>query len=159
MTSGPSRRLRNRVIVALMMVCSAGGSSGTHDSGADASADTSATGLVPEAGFVNVPPLPHGGYAARFFYVSQPADEDAPDKPLLVLFNGSAHLAMEIGLLAYGTGRTMLNPDAPARAPATNYARWTRFARVGLEGEAAALIERVTADRPIARWLVDRTPR
>ncbi len=130
MTSGGSRRLRTRLVVALTLACSACGASGTHDKAADASVDTSATGLVPEAGFAEVPALPDGGYAARMFYVFQPADEDAPHKPLLVLFNGSAHLAMEVGLLAYGTSRTTLDPNAPETAPAKNSARWTRFANL-----------------------------
>ena len=120
------RRLRERAIVALPLASLACGSSGTRG----VSTDASTTPLVPEAGFTDVPPLPDGGYAARMFYVFQPADEDAPHKPLFVLFNGSSHLAMEVGLLAYGTGRTTLDPNAPEAAPATNSARWTRFANL-----------------------------
>lgn len=68
-------------IVALALASLACGSSGTRG----ASADASTTPLVPEAEFTDVPPLSDGGYAARVFYVFQPADEDAPHKPLFVL--------------------------------------------------------------------------
>jgi hypothetical protein len=88
--------------------------------------------LAPEAGFVDVPPQPGGSpYAARMFYVFEPADQDAANRPLAVFTAGGPGYPASLELLPYGTAqRTLGSPSAPAVPPAPNSASWTSFANL-----------------------------
>jgi len=85
--------------------------------------------LVSEAGFLDVPPQASAAqYPARMFYSFRPADQNAWQKPLLVVFDGGPGGATTANLLAYGTGPVTLDPDAGT--PLANLASFTRFANV-----------------------------
>jgi pimeloyl-ACP methyl ester carboxylesterase len=97
----------------------------------EASGPSNAPPLVAEAGLLEVPardvtlagkPV-HLSAAARLFYNFEPADADATDRPILVLFNGFA----DDILRPYGTGR-MTVMEGGAVVP--NASSFTRFANL-----------------------------
>jgi hypothetical protein len=84
-----------------------------------------------EAGFIDVPPRSADLQYERMFYVFQPADTDAVNKPLAILFNGGPGVATTgSGLLALGTGRFAIDSDGATDEPFPNAASWTRFANL-----------------------------
>lgn len=94
--------------------------------------DAAGPPIVAETGFFEVPGQPTSAtYAARLFYVFQPADTDPAHKPIFVLSNGGPGWPTTGGLLAYGTGRYSLDANAEADAPPTvNPSSWTSFANL-----------------------------
>jgi pimeloyl-ACP methyl ester carboxylesterase len=61
----------------------------------------------------------HHSASARLFYRFVPADADAKDKPVLVLFNGGPG-ATSMLIMAFGTGPTTLDVHQPAAAAQPN---------------------------------------
>ena len=105
------------VVLALgvlgVLACSVDASTSKESPTAADAGDAAGPPVLAVAGcFFDVPGQPTSAtYAARLFYVFQPADADAAHKPIVVLSNGGPGAATSAGLLAHGTGRG----DTPRR--------------------------------------------
>jgi hypothetical protein len=105
---------------------------GRSGQGGTTAAPAPAEALHDEAGFVDVPAQPGGSpYAARMFYVFEPADDDAAHRPLVVFTAGGPGYPASLELLPYGTARaTLASATTPGVPPQANAVSWTSFANV-----------------------------
>ena len=96
---------------------------------ANSTGDAGKSPLLPEVGFVDLPPqATAAAYAARMFYAFRPADESPESHPLLVFYDGGPGSPTSANLLVYGTGPMTL--DQVTAVVTSNPGSFSRFANL-----------------------------